>query len=675
MLNCKQLNRGGNKMKGKKIVAIVFSYVIAVALVIGMWLLGYYTYTGKYLHWVLLGVSLAVILTCFICNIVLTAKFNKKYNDMSMKQLYEMSKQWKTEIEGDYLSAQRKVDKLITLANIYLFFLIVMQCLLFYSLGCTKADFGAGIIGISIFTFAPLFFKLLYPAVEQQPKSSFISQKQFPMLYETARRAFKTTHCTGQLQLAYSNEGIAINKVGNKITVFLHPSIVRLLTQEELYNVLLHEFAHDVNVDTRRAVRYFKTEQKWEASDGVSYDSLFTSLLQQKLSLAIAKYRAFSSRYHEIKADELVAELGNTQHYTNANAKSEMYKLYNQGANFVMNYEIFASENPPENWYTKDVECFFNAKKSLEQQWRKQMEVELPAMNDSHPTFRMRMENANCTHYDCDTVDDNQEYLAELDRFIEFGNKLLAKEMDANYQVLHEGSFLHRKKQFETYRKFKEGANLPSNELVECAKYLFDVDNAKTSEIAQVLIDRKSPWGYYIMAMIYFEHNDERCLPLFEEVIKTSALAPGCIQNIGLFALKTGNQQLLDEYRNRVADTMQTSKDIYNDRVWTPKIALKQCNLPEKARNQLIDELKKQFKDDLTAIYMASYSKGSTETHLVMVQFDKKLKPQQLYPLFEQFSEMIENFGDENICPSVTLNKQQFNAIKKVDGSLVYQKD
>ena len=661
-------------MKGKKIAAIVFSYLIAIALIIGMWVLGYYTYNGKYLHWILLGVSLAVMLTCFIANIVLTAKFNKKYNDMSMKQLYEMSKQWKSEVESDYLSAQRKVDKLITLANTYLIFLIVIQCVFFYSLGCTKADFGAGIIGISIFTFAPLFFKLLYPAVEEQP-STLISEKQFPMLYETARRAYDTTHCTGQLQLAYSNEGIAINKVGNKITVFLHPSVVRLLTQEELYNVLIHEFAHDVNVDTRRTMRYFKAEQKWIADDGVSYNSLFTSLLEQKLSLAITKYRAFSSRYHEIKADELVAELGNAQHYTNANAKSEMYKLYTQGENYVMNYEIFASDNPPEDWYTKDVECFFAAKKKSEPQWRQQMAVELPAMNDSHPTFRMRMENANCTHYDCDTVEDNSQYVDELDRFIEFGNKLVCKEMKPHYQFIHEEAYLLRQKNIETYQKFKEGANISSNTLVECAKSLFNVDNSKAAEIAEVLIDRKSPWGYYIMAMVHFLNNDERCVPLFEEAMKTSALAADCIQNIGLFALRSGNQQLLDEYRSRVADTMQTAKDIYNDRVWTPKIALKQCNLTEKTRNQLIDELKKQFKDDLTAIYMATYNKASTETHLVMVQFDKKLKPQQLYPLFEQLSEVIENFGDENICPSVTLNKQQFNAIKKVDGSLVYQKD
>lgn len=662
-------------MKGKKIAAIVFSYLIAIALIIGMWVLGYYTYNGKYLHWILLGVSLAVMLTCFIANIVLTAKFSKKYNDMSMKQLYEMSKQWKSEVESDYLSAQRKVDKLITLANTYLIFLIVIQCVFFYSLGCTKADFGAGIIAISIFTFAPLFFKLLYPAVEEQPKSTLISEKQFPMLYETARRAYDTTHCTGQLQLAYSNEGIAINKVGNKITVFLHPSVVRLLTQEELYNVLIHEFAHDVNVDTRRTMRYFKAEQKWIADDGVSYNSLFTSLLEQKLSLAITKYRAFSSRYHEIKADELVAELGNAQHYTNANAKSEMYKLYTQGENYVMNYEIFASDNPPENWYNKDIESFFNAKKSFEQQWKKQMEVELPAMNDSHPTFRMRMENANCTHYDCDTVEDNSQYVDELDRFIEFGNKLVCKEMKPHYQFIHEEAYLLRQKNIETYQKFKEGANISSNTLVECAKSLFNVDNSKAAEIAEVLIERKSPWGYYIMAMVHFLNNDERCVPLFEEAMKTSALAADCIQNIGLFALRSGNQQLLEEYRSRVADTMQTAKDIYNDRVWTPKIALKQCNLTEKTRNQLIDELKKQFKDDLTAIYMATYNKASTETHLVMVQFDKKLKPQQLYPLFEQLSEVIENFGDENICPSVTLNKQQFNAIKKVDGSLVYQKD
>lgn len=662
-------------MKGKKIAAIVFSYLIAIALIIGMWVLGYYTYNGKYLHWILLGVSLAVMLTCFIANIVLTAKFSKKYNDMSMKQLYEMSKQWKREVESDYLSAQRKVDKLITLANAYLIFLIAIQCVFFYALGCTKADFGAGIIGVSIFTLAPLFFSLMLPAVTEEQKSAFISEKQFPMLYETARLAFKTTNCTGQLQLAYSTEGIAINKVGNKITVFLHPSIVRLLTQDELYNVLIHEFAHDVNVDTRRAMRYFKAEQKWEASDGVGYSSLFTAFLQQKISFAIAKYRAFSSRYHEIKADELVAKLGNAQHYTNANAKSEMYKLYNQNGNFVMNYEIFTSDNPPENWYNKDIESFFNAKKSFEQQWKKQMEVELPAMNDSHPTFRMRMENANCTHYDCDTVESNQQYVEEQNRFIEFGNKLLAKEMKPQYQFIREDAFLTRTKYFEIYQKFKEGENISSNTLVECAKSLFNVDNEKTSEIVEVLIDRKSPWGYYIMAMIHLENNDERCLPLFEEAMKTSALAPDCIQNIGLFALRSGNQQLLDEYRSRVADTMQTSKDVYDDRVWTLKIPLKQCALPETARNQLIDELKKQFENNLTAVYMASYSKGSTETHIVMAQFDKKLKPQQLYPLFSQLSEVIENFGDENILSAVTLNKQQFNAIKKVDGSLVYQKD
>ncbi len=659
----------------KKVLAITSAILIAALLNIGMWVLGFYTaQPDNPAYSISASILLVILLAIIVINIVILIVRKKHYDKMSFNDIYELGKKMKSKIEQDYLKAQKKVDRLITAGYIYIVVLLAMFTALMYLTGKCGAEWTSSIAGLCVVTSGLMLYCLFVPYREEVPDEQCLSKSKFPQLYSLAQKACDKLGCKGKPYL-YVGDDISVTASESRINVFLHPETVSILTSDELYNVFLHEFAHVANVDTKRLARYAKVQTMYN-NDWMSIPSLFNSFISSPTKMAIEYYRTFASRYHEIRADDLVNKYGDAQVYTNANAKSEMYKLYTESPNKTMFYTLFQSEKPTDRWCEQNLETFYLIKAEKQSLWEKQMAVELPSFADSHPTFKMRMENAGCTTYDTETTESDPSYIAECSRLLEMGSKKNFKELNTDYKYWRNEFYVKRNEAFDVYNDFKGGKEIRDGQLINSMQNLLFIDNNAVREMADFLIDKSdSPFGHFYLGLVLADNLDDRCVEHFRKAMeKSRQLAPDCIQNIGQFAIRTGNSALLEEYRASVANTLQQTHDSYKNSQWTKKRPLYPTTLDESCRNEIVSAMTSKFFKETNAIYFASYKANGKEMHMVVLELAPGPQTEKKFECIGYFHETVNLSGRDDMVSYTSHFKAPYKAIKKVKGAKVYDK-
>lgn len=619
----------------------------------------------------LINIILLVLFPLLFLINLFTTYFLFKKRKFPICKLETWSLQWKDNVQHQYRKALNKARVLVILSFAYTVLLIAGFLFASFVQGYAEAE--GFLMLISVFLLPSLMYILLAPSNEEQVVDIILNRDTFPLLYQIASKACKTTRCKKILRLSYTESDIFVVKKAFTISIMLNPSIVRLLTEDELYNVLLYKISLVTNSEKRRENFYRSIERKWDTFYSLK-GKIFTSTIQQKALDAIKQYRYFSPYRQEMLANDKASKLGDVQQIVNGIAKIEMYKLYKNGENRVMNYEIYSSETPTQDWYTKDIAEFISAKNKFGEVWTNQLTTQLPSFKDGSQTLNMRMKYLRCHDFDTTPAVHPKHYLEEVDKLITAGNQLMAKKLQHEYQTTHNKLYNERKKQFQVFRLFKQHNAVADYKLIQCCKSLLNVDNQKVAEMASYLAEQQSSWGYYLLAMTYFAVNDERCVDLFEKAMSIDLLAIECINNIGQFAINSGNQQLFDQYSQRVTQIVEKTRENRVNRAWVDEITFDECTIELPVKKQLIESLLHELGEHINEIYMASYRKNNVRTNVVMVIFKPQSDENKQKELFAEMSEIITAFARNDIVPPSTIfYNNQLNAIQQFKESLVYR--
>lgn len=124
------------------------------------------------------------------------------------------------------------------------------------------------------------------------------------------------------------NAGIAV--IGNTYSLQLGVFLLDILTEEELYQILLHEFAHVAdagNGDERESRLFFSIQQTNTTGFLIFYHLLFSFpfLLFVKEYMI---YRATASIVKEAEADKAIAKYGEPQIAAGALAKTAYHDFF-----------------------------------------------------------------------------------------------------------------------------------------------------------------------------------------------------------------------------------------------------------------------------------------------------------------------------------------------------------
>ncbi len=172
---------------------------------------------------------------------------------------------------------------------------------------------------------------------------SGVDREEYAALYQLAEEAQRAVGGDRRIRIYLdtdSRASVLLQK--NDVRLFLGAILLQCLSREEVYQVLLHEFAHMQN---RRQMRYRRRQSRIEAGE------ILFSVTDYWEAQAYGYYRFFASRYEEAWVDGMIAEKGDPQAAANGLAKIHCYAQYENG--FLSSDTpvlFYAAETPPKHW-------------------------------------------------------------------------------------------------------------------------------------------------------------------------------------------------------------------------------------------------------------------------------------------------------------------------------------
>lgn len=512
-----------------------------------------------------------------------------------------------------------------------------------------------------------------------------LSKSQYPLLHQVVEDAKKTLNCTKPHKIyAVINSGIAVSSLPTCVNIYIDIEEFVTLTRDELYQIMLHEIAHVINSDTKRNWRLEKFDQGLGGKIGSVEFKLMFGYLYVRFALEKTTYLQACTRFYEQNADESVKQYGNGQVYINGTAKSMLLGQYHGEFNPEMNFHLFANEKVPKDYLIVDLNCFEKLKQTYLDKWNYILTHRLLSRIDTHPTFNMRREHMGVTTYDIDTVETNEQYIAEQQKMLNWGCERFAEDNAKSYVQHRKEFYLPTKEKIDKYQQdIESGVTLTFDQKIDYMQAIYYVNRDDCLRIADEILqsNNESSYAMFYKGVILAERLDKSCVEYLYGAAKANVnLAEASMETVGSFACNVGDQELLDSYRARAKDDTidmvqrEDALTLKKDDVYTSN------NLPDEDYDEILDFILQRGKDEIHAIYSVSRGEGESALHVYYIQFFKNAQSarcdqiyQATFLLLDTYDETKHHDYNFNLYTSMGEDKSAFAvAFKKTYGSLIY---
>ena len=519
------------------------------------------------LGFVALG-AVVLVLVLILFNVVATRLY-KKSKEMSVREAREYYLARRDRAQADLPRAVRRIVFLRRVIGVYSVLILLLSLFVAFGMGVGDASYG-----FSIFPFYILigYLNRVQLGAPKFDFSEYTDPADYPTLHALAHRAAKALGKDGQIRivfLANCNAGIA--KIGKAYSLQLGTMLLDILSEEELYQVLLHEFAHltkDGN-PTDREFRLFNyiTEQpqnSWTSLLG----SLF-SFFDLLYGYEYIFYRLTSSVAIEQIADSAVLNHGDPQVAAGALAKIAFSDLFDYEMDDHIEEHYFAPEQMRENHASVLCDAFRRAIEERQEFWKSLLMNEIQPLNASHPIFRLRLQALGVTDFDIQMPPDTGAYHEECEK---------AKvTVDRNIYEWRKESYEEQRKQLylEPLKIVNEWQAADRAVTPEEARPVMDALQAlslndELETLCDLIIEQSenlfaTPHAHMLKGELLLHRYDKAGI---DHIYRAIDLNKNYIEEgmdfIGSFCCRMGLQEELEEYRERALELQQFKVDEYD---------------------------------------------------------------------------------------------------------------
>ena len=640
--------------------------VLSVGAALAALAVGMYTADGG--AWGIACFVIGFAIVALACaNVIANSVAAKRMRGMRAKQAHDYAERIKSEIESDYASAEKKVRTTIAVAYSYAALVIVLLLLFCFSLGrIGDADFSTFLVQF-VFTVlaALLIWGVMYMFVAVDPSAppetrAVLDENEYPQFYAAARSAASAAGCGDRAVVLYDmTDGISVTGSGNTIYINLDYAEAAVLTRDELFNVMLHEFAHVVyDFGRGRVFRHAMSRTSCEERTSNPFvkaaEFLFLSYAGYRVQKEVVFFDTVSSRSFEQRADEMIGRAGNRQTYADACAKIDGFFQFTATDCREMQYDFYAPEAPTKGFASRYVEMYYAYREKYGEVWKERMLRELPARVDSHPTTRMRLEALGVAEFTADRKETDEAYLAEIKKLLESRDEMVYKRMtedEGYYENCRRNAYLTRKAVMDGYTAAEEAGTSESKMLLAVRAFK-GIDDSKALEIVEKALAKNAaaPRANFIKGTILFERRDPTCVDCFKLAAKLPKLAESSYEKLGEFALKAGDEELLAEYRADVCDAVQNADDALEKTKLGAHTELVPHDLDEKTVKELAADLTARC-EGIGKIHVGKYVDGEGGAHypVYVVADTKKIRSyEEFAELMSCSNDLLELYSDEH---------------------------
>ncbi|MBP3322364.1 MAG: hypothetical protein J6M12_08415 [Clostridia bacterium] len=636
-----------------------------------------------------LGVPALILLAVLVLLLALSwvgAYFYKKSKQISLQKQQEYLLSRKEEAEKDLEAVVKRVKRFRYLMKGSAWALLVFALGIAFLFGLG----GGGDVSASIAIF-PMYLcygalSRLFPYKEKYTFEGYCNPEDYPELHALAHKAATAVGEDGPVRIVFLNDcNAGIARIGKTYSLQLGVNLLDVMSREELYEVLLHEFAHltkDGNpTDKEYALFSSLAERENTGFDGLV--NILFALPDAFYTFEYFVYRVTSSVVIEQCADRAIFEKGDPQTAINGMAKLGYYHLFEKELQRFIEDHYYSSEQPRENTCQVVNEAFRRAVIERGDFYKSLLLKEIQPRSASHPILRYRMEALGVKDFTVILPDHADAYGTECKRAAQAVSKEIAEAIKENYEEVRKEQYLKPLAVIEEYRK--TGQTLPAEE----ARPVFDALMAFSYyEEAEALCDRlfestenkfATAHAHYTKGCILLGRYDDGGI---EQIYQAMELNHNYVEE-GLFAIGeycclTGNEEGIEEYRRKAMTYGQKQIDeVSHTGELTVKDHLSAETMPKemlddilafmkKADEEVLDQVhlvRKQITDEyFCSFFILHFKQGAEDEKMVRV-YDKIFNHLDTRPEDWHFSLFVY---DDSL-------KAVMKKIGKIEGSLVYK--
>lgn len=402
--------------------------------------------------------------------------------------------------------------------------------------------------------------------------SGYVSESEYPELYALTRKAARACGFDEEIHIDLrpdSNAGIA--KITGAYSVQLGVIMLGMMNQEELYHILLHEFAHMRNRTDQKEWDYYN----WlEADDdyhevvigGIIFLTTFMFVFPDNLyTFEFDQYRMAASLDEEVRADRAMAEMGNAEIAASSLLKLKYEALYDwedAGRNGDRFPDTLAQHQQRMiSGHIEAMRCFFRERNEF---YNSLIRAEILPDLDSHPTVNMRLSTLGVSGLRLVDLTRTEAYESDVAKAIQHVERRLLED-HSEEEYLEE-----RKELLRVLERWEgEGKPLDTVEYPDVVDALLEMGRV---DEAIALCDRaleELPEGSSEIHALYMKgchllhHWDERGIDMIYQAMEenTNYVEEG-IEEIGEFCCITGNQKEYDRFRKKKLEILQRTNDL-----------------------------------------------------------------------------------------------------------------
>ncbi len=672
----------------KNTLRTILIYLLSVILILATFMVGYITNIPEQIK-PPLNITAAVVfillVVVVVINLIAFSIINKQRSKMNVQQRFDYTVERKEQVEQNVENEEKSVYSAIKGYNLYQLSIFVVYLAFVFLISLAKLDADAivpfAIIG-ALLTASILNDYIPCFKTINTNEEHLLDKNEYPKIYDIIVKASQKINYKGEIKMVVSGAGIAIALKNNCVYINLKAEEVALLSEQELFSIMIHEFAHYKNHDVKTRAYYSRQIERFERKNNVlSILPLFTLYLENKLVEKIYTFDLFSSRKIEREADLLVKELGFSQDFINATAKVALFGLYSEYPWKEVSFDVYENQTPVTDYATRNYNCFIKKVGQYSDKWHFTLKNELPARTDSHPTFKMRMQDLEVQDYFVNFEILKGDYNQEQVKLLEKSSSLAIDAFDEkknDYKRIRHFAYTERIEAMKKYEQFdNEWNSLSDSELIECAQAYLYINDEKAKTILTEVIERSgSSFACFILGCYYSREYNDECIELFKRSAVDSSATEEALSQLAKYALKTGNQALIDEYRESVVTKSQIAEEDINQTFFKKEGLICPNDNYANDVNEIKEKLCEYWGDGADGIYLAiRETENQTTVYYIAVQIAKKFSPEKGQKAYEESCYFINRMSKVGKKFYLYFIGKEFNHIKNMPNTCIYKKE
>ncbi len=378
-------------------------YILAIIINIlcftmGILLRDYISNAGMY---ILTAIILFVVL--MLASFIGEKIYSKKHSEMSYANRRQYILKHNEAVKAEYKKAEKKIIFLKNVVYIYILLVILITLFVpfFFGAGTTETSRIYMII-FSVYVQANLI-SIIIAMLKKPDFSGYEKVEDYPYLHGLAHKAAKTLGIDGPIRIYLVTDcNAGIQRFHDTYSLIIGAQMLAVLNEEELYQVLLHEFGHmtDKHIKVNRSCEVLSCILNTEGNTPYTvFNNLLFKLPEAVFNFEYSLFQFTSSSIHESNADDVVKKYGNPSFSISGLAKIGMYELFQNEYRFLYPTPFYASETPPKHACSHECSNFSESINNRKDFWTTLLEKEIPPLISTHPTFKQRREALNCKEY------------------------------------------------------------------------------------------------------------------------------------------------------------------------------------------------------------------------------------------------------------------------------------